>query len=146
MDTTQLILLGVVLGIGGISAILMFGQIVSDIIDYFTEKRLSKPYKNESLYKDRIWDTLIDNYKKFVPKKYSDCGLYFSYNDRYYIIVWNRMKETGKCGSNESIYYTSMHLIDHPDCVLSSFNKKKSAKLAELLLEKHHDLFKEYNI
>ena len=84
---------------------------------------------------NQYWDIFIKHYKEYKPYAYGDKGVFFSWNNRYDIVVW---KINGK-------YKTSVHVFDRSDCVLCGFNKEKSEKLAKLLVEKWTSYFVMYN-
>ena len=71
-----------------------------------------------------LWEEIIANADKFEYKGFSDLAIHYVF-DKYEAIIW---KDTG---------LTSIHLNnDTVDCVLSTFDKKHSAKMSELLLNK----------
>lgn len=85
---------------------------------------------------NQYWDIFIKHWKEYKPYAFGDKAIYFSWNDRYDIVVW---KINGK-------YETSVHIHDRSDCVLCGFNKEKSEKLAKLLVENWNGYFVKHNV
>lgn len=104
--------------------------------------KTSKDYKEsiKDLYSNDYWDILIKHFDEYKPFCYTKNekfnSMSFSWKDRYDIVVWHEKGE----------YFTSMHIHNGTDCVISSFNREKSKELANLLVNKYKDSFNYYKV
>ena len=105
--------------------VLLLLQIVGLVVLFFTPDFNPYNYLICGLIfkKDRkLWKKLISNVDDFHYE--GSWGLNYRFSsDKYNALVW----DNGEC---------SIHVKNKPTCVLSSFDKRMSRKMAELLMKK----------
>lgn len=97
--------------------------------------KINVDYKKsiEQIYKNALWDSFIanSNKMKFIKKFVSSKGIIyydFNYSDRYKVTVADELDKKP---------YSYIGLMDDShNIVISSYNRKKSEELAQILLAK----------